>query len=74
MLEVMKANPEKFAEIEDPEETAYVVGLSAVVVQDLSAKRIRDYSFSWDRVCSFEVSCAHFLFFFSLRLLLSKIK
>jgi arginyl-tRNA synthetase len=54
MLDVMKANPEKFAEIEDPEETAYIVGLSAVVVQDLSAKRIKDYDFSWDRVCSFE--------------------
>lgn len=55
MLKVMKSNPEKFAEIEDPEEAADLVGLSAVVVQDLSAKRIRDYDFSWDRVVSFEV-------------------
>jgi arginyl-tRNA synthetase len=55
MLDVMKENPEKFAEIEDPDETAYIVGLSAVVVQDLSAKRIKDYDFSWERVCSFEV-------------------
>ena len=60
MLDVMKANPEKFAEIEDPEETAYIVGLSAVVVQDLSAKRIKDYDFSWERVCSFEVSLSIF--------------
>lgn len=56
MLNVMKENQEKFKEIEDPEETAYIVGLSAVVVQDLSAKRIRDYEFSWERVCSFEVT------------------
>lgn len=53
MLEVMNKNPEKFAEIEDPEETADLVGLSAVVVQDLSAKRIKDYDFSWERVCDF---------------------
>lgn len=43
------------AEIEDPETTADIIGLSAVVVQDLSAKRIKDYSFEWERVCSFEV-------------------
>ncbi len=50
----MKENQAKFQEIEDPEATADLVGLSAVVVQDLSAKRIKDYSFSWDRVCNFE--------------------
>lgn len=59
MMDVMKENPEKFAEIEDPEQTADTIGLSAVVVADLSAKRIKDYDFSWDRVCNFEVH--HFL-------------
>lgn len=33
---------------------ADIVGLSAVVVQDLTAKRGKDYTFDWDRVTSFE--------------------
>jgi arginyl-tRNA synthetase len=42
MMAVMKENAGKFAEIENPEETAFAIGLSAVIVQDLSAKRIKD--------------------------------
>lgn len=61
MLDVMKENETKFAEIEDPEATADLIGLSAVVVQDLSAKRIKDYTFQWERVCNFEVtSISHY--------------
>lgn len=58
MLEQMKASTRsKFEEIENPEEVADAVGLSAVIVQDLSAKRVRDYAFEWKvrslaRVCS----------------------
>jgi arginyl-tRNA synthetase len=54
MLQVMQTNPEKFAEIEDPESVADLVGLSAVVIQDFSARRIKDYEFDWDRMTSFE--------------------
>lgn len=55
MLEQMKASTRsKFDEIEDPEMVADVVGLSAVVVQDLTASRRKDYTFEWDRVTSFE--------------------
>eukprot|EP00026_Physarum_polycephalum_P005259 Phypoly_transcript_05290.p1 GENE.Phypoly_transcript_05290~~Phypoly_transcript_05290.p1 ORF type:complete len:602 (+),score=148.51 Phypoly_transcript_05290:124-1929(+) len=54
MLKVMKTNAEKFAQIEDPEGTADLVGLSAVVVQDLAANRIKNYTFEWERVCDFE--------------------
>jgi len=54
MLAVMQSNAEKFSDISDPETVADIVGLSAVVVQDFSAKRIKDYDFSWERVTSFE--------------------
>lgn len=55
MLEQMKASARsKFDEIENPEEVADIVGLTAVIVQDLSAKRNRDYTFEWARVTSFE--------------------
>eukprot|EP00029_Vermamoeba_vermiformis_P006564 TRINITY_DN2607_c0_g1_i1.p1 TRINITY_DN2607_c0_g1~~TRINITY_DN2607_c0_g1_i1.p1 ORF type:complete len:590 (+),score=236.05 TRINITY_DN2607_c0_g1_i1:461-2230(+) len=55
MLEKMKADTKgKLKEIENPEKTADEIGLSAVVIQDLGAKRIKDYDFSWDRITEFE--------------------
>lgn len=53
-LEKMKANDSKFAEVQDPEHVADILGLSAVFVQDMSAHRIRDYSFKWNRMLEFE--------------------
>ncbi|KAM9971703.1 hypothetical protein ACTFIW_011686 [Dictyostelium discoideum] len=50
MLKIMKQNEQKFAEIEDPEKVADIVGLSAVVIQDFNAKRNKDYDFNWDRM------------------------
>lgn len=44
MLDKMEENKMgKLDEVADKEKTADIVGLSAVVIQDLSAKRIRDY-------------------------------
>jgi len=44
MLEIMQQDRMgKLAEVKDPEHTADLIGLSAVVIQDLSAKRIKDY-------------------------------
>jgi len=54
MLEVMKKNEKKFSEIENPEHIANIIGLSAVVIQDLSARRIKDYDFDLERMTSFE--------------------
>jgi arginyl-tRNA synthetase len=54
MYEKMKSNASKFEQIEDPERTADILGVSAVVVQDFSAKRIKDYEFKMDRMTSFE--------------------
>lgn len=52
--ERMQANPEKFAEVEDPEATADAIGISAIVFADLCNRRIKNYDFDWDRFLSFE--------------------
>lgn len=54
MHEVMKRNEHKYAQIEDPEKIADLVGISAVMIQDFLAKRINNYEFKWDRMLSFE--------------------
>lgn len=54
MHEVMRKNAEKYAQIEDPERVADLVGLSAVMIQDMQSKRINDYTFDWKRMLSFE--------------------
>ncbi|EDK38731.2 hypothetical protein PGUG_02829 [Meyerozyma guilliermondii ATCC 6260] len=54
MHEVMKKNEDKYAQIEDPEKVADLVGISAVMIQDMQSKRINNYEFKWDRMTSFE--------------------
>jgi len=54
MHDVMQSNPEKFAEITDPDSVADLIGVTAVVIQDFSARRIKDYDFNWERMTSFE--------------------
>lgn len=54
MHETMKKNEAKYAQVEDPEYVAGVVGLSAVMIQDMQSKRINSYEFKWDRILTFE--------------------
>lgn len=54
MHQVMQKNETKYKQIENPEEVSDIVGISSVMIQDMSAKRINDYDFSWDRMTSFE--------------------
>jgi len=54
MHEVMKQNEEKYKQVEDPDKVADIVGKSAVVIQDMSARRIKDYDFNWSRMTSSE--------------------
>uniref|UniRef100_A0A060T6X7 arginine--tRNA ligase n=1 Tax=Blastobotrys adeninivorans TaxID=409370 RepID=A0A060T6X7_BLAAD len=54
MHEVMKKNEAKYAQIENPDEVADLVGMSAVMIQDMQAKRINNYKFDWKRMLSFE--------------------
>ncbi|ORZ29794.1 arginyl-tRNA synthetase [Catenaria anguillulae PL171] len=68
MLEVMKKNEHKFAQIPNPDEVADLVGLSAIVVQDMSARRVKDYDFAWDRMFSFEGDTGPYLQYAHARL------
>lgn len=54
MHEVMQKNEAKYAQIEDPHKVADLVGVSAVMIQDMQSKRINNYEFKWDRMLSFE--------------------
>ena len=39
MHEVMRANDVKYAQVEEPDKIADILGISAVIVQDMSGKR-----------------------------------
>jgi len=55
MLTTMSANASKLEELDaDPKAVADIIGVSAVVAQDFSARRIKDYEFEWARMTSFE--------------------
>ncbi|QPG76344.1 hypothetical protein FOA43_003731 [Brettanomyces nanus] len=54
MLEIMQQNKEKFAQVDDPKKVADQVGISAVMIQDMQAKRVNNYEFGWDRMLSSE--------------------
>ena len=54
MHEVMQKNEAKYNQIDEPEKVADLVGVSAVMIQDMQAKRINNYEFKWERMLSFE--------------------
>ena len=54
MHAVMQKTADKYAQIENPTEVANCVGLSSIMVQDMSARRNKDYEFNWSRMLSFE--------------------
>lgn len=49
MLNKMKDNKEKFEQIKNVDETCEVLALSALIIQDFSAKRIKNYDFNMER-------------------------
>ncbi|KAI9741052.1 MAG: hypothetical protein M1834_002763 [Cirrosporium novae-zelandiae] len=68
MHEVMKKNQTKYEQVEDPEATADTLGISAVMVQDMSGKRINNYEFSLERMTSFEGDTGPYLQYAHARL------
>jgi len=68
MHEQTKKNEEKYAAIEDPEQTSVEVGLTGIKIQDMAAKRIKDYDFNWDRMTSFEGDTVPYLQYAHVRL------
>lgn len=68
MHEVMKKNEAKYAQLEDPERTADIVGMTAVKIQDMTGKRINNYTFDWNRMFSFEGDTGPYLQYNHVRL------
>ncbi|KAL3452810.1 hypothetical protein BJX65DRAFT_155086 [Aspergillus insuetus] len=68
MHEVMKKNPEKYEQIENPEETADTLGITSVMVQDMSGKRINGYDFNLEAMTSFEGDTGPYLQYAHARL------
>ncbi|KAF9995380.1 hypothetical protein BGZ65_008969 [Modicella reniformis] len=68
MHEVMKKNEVKYAQIEDPLAVADNIGISAIMVQDASARRIKNYDFDWNRMFSFEGDTGPYLQYAHARL------
>ncbi|OQO06147.1 hypothetical protein B0A48_08735 [Cryoendolithus antarcticus] len=68
MHEVMKKNADKYAQIEDPEATADLLGISAIMVQDFSGKMVNGYNFDMERMTSFEGDTGPYLQYAHARL------
>ena len=68
MHDVMKSNQDKYQQVEDPVKTADTLGISAVMVQDMTGKRINNYKFEMDRMTSFEGDTGPYLQYAHARL------
>ncbi|KAG8412430.1 arginyl-tRNA synthetase [Metarhizium acridum] len=68
MHETMKKNEEKYAQVEDPDATADTLGISSVMVQDMSGKRINNYTFNMEAMTSFEGDTGPYLQYAHARL------
>ncbi|KAF4631846.1 hypothetical protein G7Y89_g6282 [Cudoniella acicularis] len=68
MHEVMKKNEGKYAQVVDPESTADILGISSVMVQDMSGKRVNNYHFNIETMTSFEGDTGPYLQYSHARL------
>ncbi|KAF4548903.1 Arginine--tRNA ligase-like protein 1 [Elsinoe fawcettii] len=68
MHTVMRSNATKYAQIPDPEHVSSALGISAIMIQDMSAKRVHDYTFSMERMTSFEGDTGPYLQYAHARL------
>jgi arginyl-tRNA synthetase len=68
MHEVMRRNAAKYAQVQNPNAVTEAVGISAVMVQDMSGKRINNYPFDITRMTSFEGDTGPYLQYCHARL------
>lgn len=68
MHDVMRKNEDKYSQVEDPEYIASTVGRTGVMIQDMSGKRINNYTFDMDRMTSFEGDTGPYLQYAHTRL------
>ena len=50
MHKKMKMNEVKYKQVEDPEAIADTIGISAMMVQDMSGKLVHDYPFDFEQM------------------------
>ncbi|KAI9671664.1 MAG: hypothetical protein M1831_003192 [Alyxoria varia] len=65
---VMRGNATKYSQVDNPEETADHIGISSILVQDMSGKRINNYHFDMQRMLSFEGDTGPYLQYAHARL------
>ncbi|KAI2642950.1 arginyl-tRNA synthetase [Xylaria nigripes] len=68
MHEVMKKNQDKYQQVEDPDAVADILGISAVMCQDMTGKRINNYQFDMAVMTSFEGDTGPYLQYAHARL------
>jgi arginyl-tRNA synthetase len=68
MHDVMRKNEKKYEQIEHPEKVADILGITAVMVQDMSGKRINGYDFNLETMTSFEGDTGPYLQYAHARL------
>jgi len=68
MLDVMRKNDKKYAQLEDPEGTADILAITAIMVQDLTGKVRNGYDFNFERMTSFEGDTGPYLQYAHARL------
>ncbi|EJD38411.1 arginyl-tRNA synthetase [Auricularia subglabra TFB-10046 SS5] len=68
VLETMRKDEQKYAAVTDPARTSLEVGISAVKIQDMQARRGGNYTFNWDRMTRFEGDTGPYLQYAHVRL------
>ncbi|KIX96444.1 uncharacterized protein Z520_07710 [Fonsecaea multimorphosa CBS 102226] len=68
MLEVMKKNDQKYAQLDDPEAVADVLAITAIMVQDLQGKVRNGYEFNINQMTAFEGDTGPYLQYAHARL------
>ena len=68
MHDVMRTNADKYSQVEDPDAVADTIGITAVMVQDMSGNRINNYPFDIGRMMSFEGDTGPYLQYCHARL------
>jgi arginyl-tRNA synthetase len=68
MHAVMKANEQKYSLVENPHQIADILGITAVMTQDMAGKRIHNYPFDMARMMSFEGDTGPYLQYTHARL------
>ncbi|CAI7566521.1 unnamed protein product [Penicillium manginii] len=68
MHEVMRKNDVKYAQVENPVQTADTLGITAVMVQDMTGKRVNGYTFNLEAMTSFEGDTGPYLQYAHARL------